>query len=163
VVSIAVVYIAAALRLKAPLSTELVLGAGVVGGLVWSVGLHAVAAPGLWIAGCGLVILALGLGTDSEAHASWKEWGPALAFTMIPANSAALKGGSLSAAVFDVAIATFVLLSAARLTQVVSDQGRWVVAVIIGVALIANGIWRETRRAGHERDASATSWYRSLT
>jgi hypothetical protein len=129
------------------------------------------------------VILALGLGTDSEAHASWKEWGPALAFTMIPANSAALKGGSLSAAVaigaaialvvvgvqlkkravFDVAIATFVLLSAARLTQVVSDQGRWVVAVIIGVALIANGIWRETRRAGHERDASATSWYRSLT
>jgi hypothetical protein len=68
-------------------------------------------------------------------------------------------------AVFDVAIATFAILSAARLSQVVSDKSRWIVAVVVGVALIGNGLWRETRSArGHRQDDEAsTSWYRSLT
>lgn len=181
---VALVVLAATRRLGANFESRFVLFAGIAGGVIWARSYEEIAAPGAWLIGGALALLALTWNSDEPEHASWNEWGPSLALTMIPANYGALTGSSLSAAfaigaavvlvilgaqlkkraVFDVAVATFALLSIARLTQVVSDQGRWVVAVIVGVALVGNGFWRETRKkaAGND-DASATSWYRSLS
>ena len=174
--------LATAQRRGAQLPTPVLLVTSAVAGLSWALTSDQIYAPALWVAAVGFALLALLHGTDEKTHASWNEWGPALVFTMIPANYAALRDGWLSAAiaisaaiilvvvgvqlkkraVIDVAIATFALLSVARLTQVVSDKGRWIAAVVIGVVLIANGIWRETRKKKGGDDTSTTSWYRSL-
>ena len=160
---------------------QLVGAAGAVG-VVWTTSFSAIPGAGVIIGVGGLVLLALSLGVDAPQHRSWIEWGPTLLFVMIPANFSALSGSVVSAsvtilvavgliiiaiaqrkrAVFDVALATFAILSVARLSQVVSDRSRWLVAVLVGVALIGNGLWRETRRS-HDHDATPTSWYRSLT
>jgi len=175
---------AVAQRRGASLRGVAAIAPATLAGVVWAAMYHDFYAPGAWLIGGAVALLALNWNQDKPDHASWNEWGPSLALTMIPANYGALTGSSFSAAcaigaavvlviigvqlkkraVFDVAVATFALLSIARLTQVVSDQGRWVVAVIVGVVLIGNGFWRETRKesATHD-DASATSWYRSLT
>jgi hypothetical protein len=162
--------------------SRFVLFGGIAAGLVWARNYDVVAAPGLWLIGAALILLALTWQQDEPEHASWYEWGPSLALTMIPANYGALTGSSLSAAVaigaavvlvivgvqlkkravFDVAIATFTLLSIARLSQVVSDQGRWVAAVLVGAALVGNGFWRETRKKAGGESVPAVSWYRSL-
>ena len=179
--SVALLTLAATRRLGANFEARFVLFAGIGGGLVWARGLEYIAAPAAWIIVTGAALLALTIRSDDD-HSSWNEWGPALAVTMIPANYGALTGSSLAAAlaiggaivlviigvqlkkraVFDVAIATFALLSIARLSQVVSDKGRWIVAVIIGLALVANGFWRETRKKSGSDGPAVTSWYRSL-
>lgn len=179
--SLALLTVAASRRVGAHFEARFVLFAGIAGGVMWSRGIDYIAAPGLWVVGCGAALFALTWRSDDD-HTSWNEWGPALALTMIPANYGALTGSSLSAAlaiggaivlvvlgvqlkkraVFDVAIATFALLSIARLSQVVSDKGRWIVAVVIGIALVANGFWRETRKKQDSDGPAVTSWYRSL-
>lgn len=179
--SVALVILAATRRLGAHFEARFVLFAGIAGGVIWCRGMDYIAASGLWLLGTGAVLLALTWRSD-EDRSSWNEWGPALALIMIPANYGALTGSSVSAAfaiggaivlvvlgvqlkkraVFDVAVATFALLSIARLSQVVSDKGRWIVAVVVGIALVANGFWRETRNKVDRDDSTVTSWYRSL-
>ena len=178
------VTVALAQRRGAQLPAAVVLAPAVIAGVFWGSHLTSFDHAAWWVTATAVAVVALLWNHDEPEHASWIEWGPSLALTMIPANLGALTGSSLSAAiaigaavvliivgvqlkkraVFDVAIATFALLSIARLTQVVSDQGRWIVAVIVGVALVGNGFWRETRKkSAANDDAPVTSWYRSLS
>jgi hypothetical protein len=185
IVLVGLVTVAAARRLSWTFDGMHFLAASGLVGVAWTSSFHSIPGAGVWIGVGGALLLALSLGVDTPTHRSWIEWGPSLLFVMIPANYSALSGSVVSAAVtilvavalviiaiaqrkravFDVAIATFAILSAARLSQVVSDKSRWIVAVVVGVALIGNGLWRETRSArGHRQDDEAsTSWYRSLT
>ena len=169
-------------RVGVVFEARFVLFAAVAVGLAWTQSFGRVAGPGLWLALGGVALLALTHGRDEPEHASWLEWGPSLALVMIPANYGALTSKPLAAAiaigtavalvylgvqlrlraVFDVAVATFALLSVARLTQVVSDNARWIVAVAVGVALVANGMWRDTRTKADGARSTTTSWYRSL-
>ena len=182
IVLVGLVTLTAARRLGWSIDGMQLVGAAGAVGVVWTTSFSAIPGAGVIIGVGGLVLLALSLGVDTPQHRSWIEWGPTLLFVMIPANFSALSGSVVSAsvtilvavgliiiaiaqrkrAVFDVALATFAILSVARLSQVVSDRSRWLVAVLVGVALIGNGLWRETRRS-HDDDATPTSWYRSLT
>ncbi|MBU6233898.1 MAG: hypothetical protein KJS64_06595 [Acidobacteria bacterium] len=182
VVLVGLITVSAARRLGALFDGMLLVTAAGIVGVFWTASFDALPGAGLWIAAGGVLLLTLSLGVDRPEHRSWVEWGPALLFVMVPANYGALSGSVLSAAitivvavvliiiaiaqrkraVFDVAIATFAILSVARLSQVVSDRSRWIVAVVLGVALIGNGLWRETRKS-RDDDATSASWYRSLT
>ncbi len=178
---IAPLVIALARRWGHQIEPILLLLASGMAGAIWSQGFDQIDGPGIWLAVGAVATIALLWKGDAPQHRSWFELGPGLLFAMIPANIAALQGATalragivigvdillLAAAIiwkhratFDVAAASFILLSVAKLVDVVSGSWRWVATVLVGIAMIGVGVWRDTRGRKQEEDAS---WWQSLT